>query len=748
MSQLLYRLGVASARRGWFTITAWIVVLAGVGVVALTGMKFGDGEFTIPGTESSQAMQTLKDEFGMSATAEKADDGSRSGSLQLVVQTQDGTITGADGAAALAGAREDLAGLAHVTTVSDPLDPAAPYVSPSGTTAVVEVSFSGITDDNAEGVHDQVVAVADTLRDEGYTAEVGGSIANEVPQILGPTEVVGAVVAFVVLVLTFGSLAAAGANMLGALVGVGVGILGLLALSAVHPIGAITPVLAVMLGLAVGIDYCLFILARFRSELAEGRTTLEAIGRAVATAGSAVVFAGLTVMIALAGLAVVGIPFITEMGLAAALAVFVAVLMALTLLPALAGFLGRRALPKRQRLEVTSSGGAQHVADTATGTRRGFLTRWIEFVVRRPVRSGVAAVLVLGTVAVPFLSISTTLNIPGGEDPDSTQRAAYEIVAEEFGDGAQSPLVVLVEGRDVQSRLADVEGELADLDDVALVMPGQVSSSGDAALVTVIATTGPLDADTQDLVAAIRDVDEPDGVSVSVTGGTAIGIDTDTQLREALVTYILVIVGLSIVLLIIMFRSILVPLIATVGYLLSLGAGLGASVAVFQWGWLDPVFQAPQGNPLLSLLPIILTGILFGLAMDYQVFLVSRMHEAHAHGASPKEAIISGFRRSSVVVVAAASIMAAVFGGFALSHSSLVGSIALGLTVGVIADAFLVRMIVVPACLALLGKAAWWMPKWLDRILPNVDTEGRAFESTTETQPEKEYQPEAAMTAR
>ena len=719
MARLLFRIGLISARHRWWTIAAWSAALVVTAVITLTSMRFSDGAFEIPGTESSSAMATLEEEFGTTTA-----DGE--GSLQLVVQAPEGAAaTDAAVASTIADARTSLERLAHVTAVSNPLDPASPSLSPDSRTAVVTVSLDGITDENSEDVHAGVAAVAQEVRDAGLRAEVGGSIENPVPEILGPTEIVGALVAFGVLLLTFGSLAAAGANMGGALVGVGVGILGVLASSAIRPIGSITPVLAVMLGLAVGIDYCLFVLARFRSELLDGRPVLEAIGRAVGTAGSAVVFAGTTVVIALVGLAVVGIPFITEMGLAAAFAVAVAVLMSLTLLPALASLVGRRALPRRALVLHEGT----EARSLPRRTRAGVLSTWIGVVVRRPALSALGAVAVLLGLAAPVVSLSTTLDTPGGEDPGSTQRAAYEMISDAFGPGAQSPLVVLLTGDDAQAAVDEAVTGISALEDVAAAIPAQVSASGHAAMITVIAGSGPLDDATRDLVHAIRDLPSPPGTDMQVTGSTAVNIDTDAQLEQALVTYLAVIVGLSLVLLIILFRSLLVPLVATLGFLLSLGAGLGATVAVFQWGWLDALIQAPQGNALLSLLPIVVTGILFGLAMDYQVFLVSRMHEAYVSGASPKDAITVGFGRSAVVVVAAATIMAAVFGGFALSGSSLVGSIALALAVGVLADAFLVRMVIVPAALSMLGRAAWWMPRWLGRVLPTVDAEGRSLEA-------------------
>lgn len=710
MARLLSCLGRWSARHRWAAVFSWAAVLVVFAVVALGGMKFSDGGFDVPGTPSSEAMSVLDEEF--------PSDGEGTKSLQLVVNAGgESDITDPETGAEVAEARDALSNINGVASVSDPFDPARPYVSEDLTTAVISIEVDANA--NTEQVTEEVTAAAGHLGSGSLTTEVGGTLESDVPEILGPSEIVGAVLAFIVLLITYGSLVAAGANMLGALVGVGVGILGVLGFSAITPIGSLTPILAVMLGLAVGIDYCLFILARFRSELRDGASVEDAIARAVGTAGSSVVFAGATVIIALVGLTVVGITFLGEMGLAAAFAVAVAVLMALTLLPAMLSFMGRRVLSRKDR--------------RSRGTRPDgegrFIAGWANIVTRHRVVSLLGGALLLGVIALPVTSMQTTLNVPGGEDPESSQRAAYELIADKFGDGAQDPLVVLVRGDDVEQVLPEVQEHLAGLDNVDMIVPAGISDGGDVAMLTVMSEHGPLAEETKELVRELRaESGDVDGAALLVTGGTAIGLDSDDQLQSALTLYIALIVGLSLLLMIVLFRSILVPLVATIGFLLSLGAGLGATVAIFQWGWLDPLIASPQGNPLLSLLPIVVTGILFGLAMDYQVFLVSRMHEAHVHGLSPLEAIRTGFRRSAIVVVAAAAIMAAVFGGFAMSPSSLVGSIALALTVGVVADAFIVRMVLVPATLALLGSAAWWIPRWLDRVLPSIDVEGAALE--------------------
>lgn len=725
MAKLLFRLGIFSARHRIAVILAWAAVLVTVGVTAVTGMRFSDGSFDIPGTESSKALTTVEREF-------PNDKAEGAASLQLVLRTPDGTpITELPLAEKVAELAAAAGTVSNVATVRSPFDPAQPYISENLSTAVITLAFQGIDETNAGAIYQEVERVTDSAKSYGLEAEIGGTLHNELPEILGPSEIVGALIAFAVLLITFGSLVAAGANMLTALLGVGVGVLGIFASSAfLQPVGSMTPILAVMLGLAVGIDYSLFIVARFRAELRAGRDVTTAVGRAIGTAGSSVVFAGATVVIALAALAIVRIPFITEMGLAAALAVIVAVVMSLTLLPVFLKSMGHNALPRKER---HTNAGQPHVQKNIKD-KFGVLEVWASVVVHKPVRSLLAGAALLGILAVPVLSLQTALNTPGGDDPNSSQRRAYTIIAQEFGAGSQSPLVVLVQAEKSTLDAAATETRqiLTNLDGVQLVTAPEVSASQTAALITIIPETGPTDASTKDLVHDIRDRSAAIEADVAVTGTTAVSIDVDAQLSQALLTYIGVIVGLSLILLIILFRSILVPLIATLGFLLSLGAGIGVTVAVFQWGWADAVFAAPTGSPMLSLLPILIVGILFGLAMDYQVFLVSRMKEAYAKGYPPKEAILDGFAKTAFVVVAAAAIMAAVFGGFALSPSPLVASIALALTIGVLADAFIVRMIIVPSALSLLGHTAWSIPTWLDKALPHIDTEGHALEPATE----------------
>jgi RND superfamily putative drug exporter len=478
-----------------------------------------------------------------------------------------------------------------------------------------------------------------------------------------------------------------------------------------------------MLGIAVAIDYALFIVSRFRHEVALGRSDVEAAGRAVGTAGSAVTFAGLTVVIALGALAVVNIPVLTQMGLAASGAVVVAVLIALTLLPALLGFAGRRVLSGRT---------------VGTGATMG--RRWALLVTRRPVLTIVAAVLGLGIVAVPVLDMR--LGLPGDNmaGPQTTQRKAYDLLTDGFGPGFNGPLLVVVDAAgsaDPAGAAAAAAARMTRLPGVDTVSPPVFNPAGDTAILQVVPATAPDAAQTTDLVHAIRALPPADGARLAVTGTTAVNIDMSAKMGSALGPYLAVIVVLAFLLLALLFRSLLVPLKAIGGFLLSVAATFGAVVAVFQWGWLAGLFGVEQTGPVVSLLPVILIGIVFGLAMDYEVFLVSRMREEHVHGASPKDAVVNGFSHGARVVTAAAIIMISVFSGFIFSPEAMIKSIGFALAAAILFDAFVVRMTLVPAVMTLLGHRAWALPGRLDRLLPDVDVEGtRLREAPATAEPE------------
>ncbi|MGW0652922.1 MMPL family transporter, partial [Streptomyces umbrinus] len=483
-------------------------------------------------------------------------------------------------------------------------------------------------------------------------------------------------------------------------------------------------------------DYALFIVSRYRGELKEGHDPEEAAGRALGTAGSAVVFAGLTVVIALAGLSVIGIKILTDIGLGAAFAVVIAVVIALTLLPAMLGFAGTRISAGKLK--------TRRMRAVERGEREPMGVRWSRFVLRNPVKVLGASVAGLLLLAVPALSLQ--LGMAGDEmaAPGSTQRIAYDTVTDGFGAGYNGPLTVVVDARgsdDPKAAAQDAVTLLEDLPDVASVSPASFNGTGDVALIRAVPGSSPTSEDTVALVSDIRDrgpaLHDDTGAELMVTGTTALNIDISGKLNDALIPYLCVVVGLALILLMLVFRSILVPLKAAAGFLLSVLATLGVVVAVFQWGWFADVFGVDQTGPIVSVLPIFMVGVVFGLAMDYQVFLVTRMREEYVHGAEPKEAVIAGFRHGARVVTAAAVIMISVFAGFLFSDTMLIKSIGLGLAAAVFLDAFVVRMTIVPAVMALLGRRAWALPGRLDRILPNVDVEGEKLRHLLEEDTER-----------
>jgi RND superfamily putative drug exporter len=587
-------------------------------------------------------------------------------------------------------------------------------VNPAGNVGFAQATFRVPAPDLTDADRDALTDIADRARTNGLGVEVGGD-ALQAPAERGVGEVIGVAVAAVVLVITFGSLVAAGLPLLTALLGIGIGISVISAATGFIDLSSTTPVLALMLGLAVSIDYALFIVFRYRHELADGHDPQEAAGRALGTAGSAVVFAGLTVVIALAALSVVGVPFLTQMGLAAAFTVAIAVVIALTLLPALLGFAGRRVLGRSARTRAPGAG-------TTT-----FGTRWARAIARRPVAALLVAVAALGVVAIPALDLRLGMPDDGTAAPDTTQRKAYDLLAAGFGAGFNGPLTVVVDTRAGAAKTiaGQVAQRITGLPGVAVATTAAVNPAGDTALLSVIPTSGPGDAATKDLVHTLRGLDGTiDGAGIGVTGLTAVNIDVSTKLGDALVPYLAVVVGLAFLLLMLVFRSLLVPIKATLGFLLSVAATFGAVVAVFQWGWGADLLGVERTGPIVSFLPIILIGIVFGLAMDYQVFLVTRMREDYVHGAAAREAVITGFGHGARVVTAAAIIMTSVFSGFILASDPIIKSIGFALGAAVLFDAFIVRMTVVPAVMTLLGAAAWWLPRRLNRILPDVDVEG------------------------
>ncbi|MGW0912943.1 MMPL family transporter [Streptomyces sp. NPDC002784] len=723
MATFLYRWGRLAFRRRWYVALVWAAVLAAVGLGAMKAPGAADEEFSMPGIESQQAFDLMEERFPGTAA---------DGATARVVFVAPGgeKVTASEHKEAVEAAVAELADGSQVAGAVDPFQAGA--VSKDGTTAYTTVTYEVGPADLTDASTAQLEETLERARDAGLTVEAGGTALEDGGGPGGAAEAIGIAIAAVVLLVTFGSLAAAGLPLLTAVIGVGVSMATILALSGALGLSTTTGTLAMMLGLAVGIDYALFVVSRYREERAKGAAPQEAAALATGTAGSAVVFAGLTVVIALAGLSVVGIPMLTKMGLAAAGAVVVGVLIALTLVPAFLGFWPDAVLSRRARRR----GRTEETAQDNGGTR------WARFVLRRPLPVLLLGVVGLGALAIPVADLQ--LGMPGDEakSTSTTERRAYDALAEGFGPGFNGPLTVVVDARgaeDPKAATATVAEEIGGTEGVVSVSPARFNEAGDTAVLSVVPATAPTDEKTKDLVTAIRgerpDVESATGATFDVTGTTALNIDIAEKVQSALVPYLIVVVGLAVVLLLVVFRSVLVPLKAALGFLLSVLASLGTVVVVFQQGHGAGLLGVETTGPIMSLMPIFLVGIVFGLAMDYEVFLVSRMREAYVHGESPAQAVTSGFRHSARVVTAAALIMIAVFAGFIGESDSMIKMIGFGLASAVLFDAFVVRMAIVPAVLALLGDRAWWLPKWLDRILPRVDVEGEALSRPAEAAP-------------
>ncbi|MGK9463538.1 MMPL family transporter [Streptomyces sp. G6] len=723
MAAFLYKTGKFSFRWRWWVTVLWAGLLVAAGVLAARADAAPPNDFAMPGTEAQQAYDLLEERF-----PEVKADGA---TARVVFRSDDGKVTAPDRKRAVEDAVRALGEAPQVERVTDPFRTGS--VSEDGTTAYAQVSYGVTVGELADTSREALTDTVEEARARGLTVEAGGNAVSEAPTGGHSSEAVGLAVAALVLVITFGALIAAGLPLLTALLGVGVATCVIKVLAAPLELGGTTPVLASMLGLAVGIDYALFVVSRYRDELAHGRSREDAAAHAVGTAGSAVVFAGLTVVIALAALPVVGIPALSQMGLAAAGTVALAVLIAVTLIPALLGIAGKRVRPARARGSRVRDGKrrAREGVSATVGPRPGVSARWAWFVTRRPLAVLLVGGAALIAVAVPAASLE--LGLPGDESKptSTTQRRAYDLLADGFGPGLNGPLTAVVradDGGDAQAAAHDAATRIRATDGVATVSPPRFNDSKDTAVLTVVPTTAPGSEETTDLVHTLRGPEVAgEDAEVLIAGTTAMNIDVSQKLAEALVPYVALVVGLAFLLLIAVFRSILVPLKAALGFLLSIAAGLGAVVAVFQWGWLGALFGVAVPGPVMSIMPIFMVGVVFGLAMDYEVFLVTRMREAYLEDRQPVRAVVNGFEHSARVVTAAAMIMIAVFAGFMGSDEQMVKTIGFGLAIAVLFDAFVVRMTLVPAVLALLGHRAWRLPRWLDRWVPHVDVEGQGL---------------------
>ncbi|MER5695577.1 MMPL family transporter [Streptomyces mirabilis] len=770
MPAFLHRLGRLAFRRRRRMLALWLALVAAavVCMTAFGGTGKLDNTFSIPGSESQRALDRMKTDFPTFSGT----------SAQIVFTATDGQkVTDPADSARIRAALDAAASAPQVAKVVSPFD--AHTVSTDGTTAVAQVRYEVPQSALEPNALDELTSAVAGANQQGMRVDIGGSAFGNAPSESHRSDIIGVGVALVILTLTFGSLLTAGIPVVTALFGVATAIFGALSLTGTVSISSTAQSLALMIGLAVGIDYALFIVSRHRFHLAHGMEPEESAALAVGTAGSAVVFAGLTVVIAMTGLTVVGIPYLTAMGLAAAGAVLIAVLVATTLLPAILGFAGTRLTPgpgSRAMCREQAVGGAGEDAVGATGDSLASATgenvlsgtgdnvaggtgesvaggtgehvvsragehvagaaanaaeRWFRLVTRRPLLTLVAVVASLGALAWPAHDMRLALPDNGTAPESSSQRIAFDRVGEKLGPGFNGPLLVLADtshSSDPTTAAQRVAATIGALPDVATVGKPVANPATHTALIQVIPDSAPSDPATKTLVNSIRDdraaILRDTGATVQVTGSTAVSVDVAGKLNSALIPFAAVVIGLSLLLLLLVFRSLVVPLKAAAGFLLSIAATLGAVVGVFQLGHLGSLIGVDTTGPVSSFLPIILLAVLFGLAMDYEVFLVSRMRESYLHTGNPLGAVHSGARHSGRVVTAAALIMTSVFAAFLTSDSTMLKQIAFALAAGVLLDAFVIRMTFVPAVLALTRHAAWWLPTWLERRLPDLDIEG------------------------
>ncbi|RDI65809.1 MMPL family transporter [Nocardia pseudobrasiliensis] len=748
MSVYLYRWGKFAFRRKWIVLPVWVLLFLILGGLGAKLQKPMNNDFTMPNLPSERATDILDRHFpGMSKSLEF---GAVTGTYVIAAPAGQ-KLTQPEARAAIDGLIGKLGGLAivdHSKPLADPVAAAeqlgcltgdrttAAYLSKCSSAplnvlnktdpdavAVLSVPFNikavtDVTADNRKAAYD----VADDARRAGLTVELSGTIAMEQQQPSGKAELIGMAVALVVMIVAFGAIVAAFVPIITALVGLGAAMSVIFLGTSFLSVPSFTTFLASMIGIALSIDYALFIVSRYKHELAVHDSGEEAAGTALGTAGSAVVFAGATVIIALVGLAIVNIRFLTFMGLGGAIAAAFAVLTAITLMPALLGAFGRFLF--KPKLPVI----AQHdPEDDSTMTNGERVARVIG---RAPWLTLVLAIVVLGLLAAPALHLQ--LGLPGDDSQPktSTIRKAYDLQTAGFGEGANGKLQVVADLTKVdpaqrQAAVNALRDKLAGYSDMDYVTEPQFSQDGEGALLMAVPKTGPNNQDTKDLVRDARDAEaglrSQFGISYGITGLTAIYADVDHALLSKIVPYLAIVAGAAFLLLIAVFRSVLVPLTAALGFLLSMAATFGATVLIFQEGAFGLI---DEPRPIVSFLPIMLIGLVFGLAMDYQVFLVTRMREEYVHGQPPTQAMIKGYHHGVRVVTSAAIIMISVFGSFLLESDVTAKSMGFALAVGVLFDAFLVRMILIPSLLVLMGRAAWWIPGWLSRIVPDIDVEG------------------------
>jgi putative drug exporter of the RND superfamily len=699
---MLRRLVTWSYDRRRRVVALWIAALVAASVLA--GVAGGDNEadYTVPGSDSAEAVELLQERFPRFA----------GGTVDVVYTAADG-VTGPDTAARIDALAGDIARVDHVLAA----EPGP--VSPDGSTGMLNVRF----DEDAQRVPaesvERVMDLAGEAEGDGLQIELGGYPIEQVEQREAGSESVGLVAALLILLVAFGSGLAAGLPLVIAGFGLGVALGGVWLLANLVDVPDFGMQLATMIGIGVGIDYALFIVTRYRSALAEGREPRQAVELAGTTAGRAVLFAGSTVVISLFGLVLMGRSYLWGVALATSLAVTTVVFASITVLPALLGFAGRNI----DRLRMPWF---RHDVEG----RRTLSWRWSRVMQRRPLAAGLAALVVLLLLTVPATGLRFGMPDAGNGTDDLTSKRAYDLVAESYGPGANGPLLVAVDLADASPEAPDaIAADLADTPGVATVVPPVVNEAGDAAVISVIPTTGPQDQATEDLVHTLRDdvlppAVEATGAAASVGGVTATFIDDSEQTASRLPLFIGGVVVLSFLLLMSVFRSFPVALKAAIMNILSIGAAYGVMAVAADGGWLGGLVGIDSATPVPAWLPMMMFAVLFGLSMDYEVFLLSRVREEYVRTGDNRTAVADGLANTARVITAAAAIMVTVFGAFVLEDAVFLKLAGLGLATAVLVDATIVRMILVPATMELLGDRNWWLPRWLDRLLPHLAVEG------------------------
>ncbi len=729
MSHFLYKIGNFAGRHPWRVIAAWIFIAGAVFMLNTSQGGEYDESFKLPGSDSQRAADAIEDRFPEETLY----------SSNVIFHSENG-LTDPASKAAIEQAVAELTEGEHVIAVSSPYDPRGPTVSEDGQTAFATVGFD-IEKIGIEEFDAAEKAVQD-VRDAGIQVEYDGGLGYANLPAGGNSELIGIVLAIIILAVAFGSIVAMSLPIGTALVGIVVGSSAIGVMAGLTDVPKITGMVAMMLGLGVGIDYALFILTRHRQHLAEGQSVPVAIGRANATAGLSVLFAGFTVMVAILGLKVSGVPMLEKMGYGSAIMIAVVMLASITLLPAILGVVKHR----------VNSAKVPFVKQKPAYNPDSASVRWTAKVVANPVRYGGAAAIILGVLAIPVFSMHLGFADAGNDAKDTTTRKSYDLMADGYGPGTNGPLQVVLDTdgeRISDETIAEVATALENESGVASVDAPATNEAGDIAIITVIPTTSPQDAATSDLLETIREDTIPAalddaGVTASVTGSTALTDDVSSRLQERMPLFLGAVIGLSFLILMIVFRSVLVPLKAALLNVLGVSAAYGVVVAVFQWGWFANLIGVHESVPIMPLAPMLMFAIVFGLSMDYEVFLMSRVREQYRKHFNPKLAVIEGVGSTARVITSAALIMIGVFGSFMLDVDVVAKMFGLGLAVAVFLDVTLIRMVLVPAAMSLLGHRAWWLPAWLDRRLPAIDLEGGEHDG--EEQPVA--QPVAASTDR